>query len=234
MAATVLASGNQVVKTASAPLGPGGAAQGVVDGRGNLYTSLQYGVDVATGTLVSGGAAAQMKQAMTNIAAVFKAAQYQLDVSGASCWIYGFDAATFGNISSEYNTFFPNEDHHPSRSPTGATLVYENDALVGVSCSGFPNGGVRIAPPQFFSTDFNAQGLLVDGGEHLYTSAQVRPSGSAPQARAWLRSLTRSRARLPSSPHSPLPHHTRAAWLGPRLWPPGCGRRCERDAPSAV
>ena len=173
MTTTVLAGGNQVVKTPFAPLGPGGAAQGIVDARGNLYTSMQYGVDVVTGKLVAGGAAAQMKQAMANVAEVFKAVASinSLGTSGTSCWIYGFDAATFGNISSEYYTFFTNKDH-PSRNPTGATLVYD-DALVGVSCTGFPNGGVRVKPPNFFPTDFNAQGLLVDGGTHLFTSAQL-------------------------------------------------------------
>ena len=66
---------NSVVTTAAAPPGPGGAAQGTLDARGYLATSIQYGVDPQTSRLVAGGAKAQMKQAMQNIAAVFTAAE---------------------------------------------------------------------------------------------------------------------------------------------------------------
>ena len=118
------------------------------------------------------GAAAQMTQAMTNIAAVFSAASLDLAASSASCWVYGFNADTFGDISSAYYTFFPVKGRHPARNPTGAILIL-NGALVGVRCRGFPGGGVRVAPPNFFSDDLNAQGLLVDGATHLYTSAQL-------------------------------------------------------------
>ena len=166
------ARANTVIKTSAAPSGPSGAAQGIVDGRGRLTTSMQYGTDPATGKLVPGGASAQMIQAMTNIAKVFAAADLEIAQSGTSCWLYGFNATTFGDISGAYNTFFPDAAHHPARNPTGATLVLEG-ALVGVSCRGFPQGGKRIAPADFFASDFNAQGLLVDGGAHLFTSAQV-------------------------------------------------------------
>lgn len=162
-----------VVQTDLAPAGPGGAAQGLVDGRGYLTTSIQHGIDARTGKLVAGGATAQMTQAMSNIAAVFAAAGRDLATSGASCWIYGFNASTFGDISAAYYTFFPAMHHyHPARNPTGATLILDG-ALVGVSCRGFSQGGVRVAPPNFFASDLNAQGLLVDGGAHLFTSAQL-------------------------------------------------------------
>jgi enamine deaminase RidA (YjgF/YER057c/UK114 family) len=190
------ARANTVIKTHTAPRGPGGAAQGIVDGRGRLTTSMQYGTD-PTGKLVPGGAGAQMRQAMDHIAHVFTAADLEIDEDATSCWLYGFNASTFGNISGSYNSFFQNADSHPARNPTGATLVLEG-ALVGVSCRGFQNGGKRIAPADFFASDFNAQGLLVDGGAHLFTSAQVGadpvtgdlvPGGAASEARQAMSNL---------------------------------------------
>ena len=167
---SVAQSKHTVVQTANAPSGPGGAAQGIVDARGYLSTSIQYGVDPTTGVLVA-GAAKQMRMAMANTAAVFSAAGYELAGDATACWIYGFNATTFGDISTEYYTFF-SARNHPARNPTGATLALSG-ALVAVKCRGFGTSGERISIPNFFASDFNAQGLLVDDGTHLYTSAQI-------------------------------------------------------------
>merc|ERR1719424_2118252 len=114
---------------------------------------------------------------MTNIAAVFEAVAeaggdrldgFNLADAATSCWLYGFNSTTFGEISDTYNTFFPDKTRHPTRNPIGATLIVDG-ALVGVRCRGFINvdngyfDGVRVVPPNFFLSDFNAQGRFVDG-----------------------------------------------------------------------
>ena len=176
----------KIIATKNAPPGPYNATQGIVDARGSLSTSIQYGIVPSTNKLISNSAKEQMTQAMTNMAAVFTAAGLNLQTDGTTCWLYGAaatNAASFGDISGVYNTFFPKKHHHPARNPTGANLlcmkdkndhVCNGDPLIGVMCRGFPNGGVRVIPPSpFFDTDFNAQGLLVDESSRLYTSAQV-------------------------------------------------------------
>ena len=183
------AQANTIISTKNAPLGPYGASQGILDGRRLLTTSIQYGILPTTNKLISTSVNEQMTQAMTNLAAVFTAAGLNLHTDATSCWLYGaaeINAIDFGEISMVYNTFFPNKQHHPARNPTSANLLCTTEKtsygkkkcngnpLIGVMCRGFPNGGVRVVPPSpFFDTDFNAQGLLVDHGSRLYTSAQV-------------------------------------------------------------
>ena len=176
----------KIIATKNAPPGPYNASQAILDSRGALSTSIQYGIVPSTNALISKSAKEQMTQAMTNMAAVFTAAGFNLQTDATSCWLYGAaatNAADFGDISGVYNTFFPKKHHHPARNPTGANLlcikdkndhVCNGEPLIGVMCRGFPNGGKRVVPPSpFFDTDFNAQGLLVDGSSRLYTSAQV-------------------------------------------------------------
>ena len=180
------AHANTIVSTKNAPMGPFNASQGILDRRGHLSTSIQYGIVPSSNKLISTSVKEQMTQAMTNMAAVFTAAGLNLQTDGTSCWLYGaadINAKDFGDISSVYNTFFPKKHHHPARNPTGANLLCMKDKndhvcngnpLIGVMCRGFPNGGVRVVPPSpFFDSDFNAQGLLVDQSSRLYTSAQV-------------------------------------------------------------
>ena len=182
------AQSNTIISTTNAPPGPYGAQQAILDERGSLTTSVQYGILPTTNKLISTSVKEQMTQAMTNMAAVFTAAGLNFRTDATSCWLYGaaeINAKDFGVISTVYNTFFPNQQHHPARNPTSAHLLCTTEKtsygkkcngnpLIGVMCHGFPNGGVRVVPPSpFFDTDFNAQGLLVDQGSRLYTSAQV-------------------------------------------------------------
>ena len=140
-----------------------------------MVTSPQYGFDPSTGALASGGAYGQTIQAMTNIQAIFEVAGYALNSTATSCVLYLEDLDNnFNDASDAYKTFFP-YNPHPSRTPLGMLAHYEKvdkNAIVAVRCEGYPYDRRRVAPPNFFTDDFNSQGILA-GGRVLYTAAQV-------------------------------------------------------------
>lgn len=143
----------------------------VVNPSGWLTTSLQHGLDPVSGVIVSGGAAAQTRQAMNNLVEIFDASGYSMSDIATSCWVYMVNEDTdFDAISTVYKEYFPH-DIHPTRSPPGVGLSVPG-ALVGVQCEGFPGDRLKIMPDNFFPTDFNSQGVVADNAL-LYTAGQV-------------------------------------------------------------
>jgi len=159
------------VSTADAPSDQNASQGMVIVPGGFFYTSIQYGIDVKTGRLVDGGPANQTSQAMTNMAAVFSAAGLVLAKNATACVLYIANMDTdFDVISSTYKTFFPITPH-PTRSPPGVGLAIP-DALVGIQCEGAYGTRNPIAPPNFFVSDFNSQGMVASGSV-LATAGQV-------------------------------------------------------------
>ncbi|MBU0743027.1 Rid family detoxifying hydrolase, partial [bacterium] len=72
---------------------------------GALYTAGQIGLDPATGDLVQGGAAAQARRALTNLAAVVAAAGLSM-TDTARATLYLADLADFAAVNEVYAEFF--------------------------------------------------------------------------------------------------------------------------------
>eukprot|EP00013_Stygamoeba_regulata_P021927 CAMPEP_0177659396 /NCGR_PEP_ID=MMETSP0447-20121125/17420_1 /TAXON_ID=0 /ORGANISM="Stygamoeba regulata, Strain BSH-02190019" /LENGTH=429 /DNA_ID=CAMNT_0019164263 /DNA_START=79 /DNA_END=1368 /DNA_ORIENTATION=- len=158
------------INTAGAPTSPV-AAQGVY-AAGWLVTSTQYGV-LADGSLVPGGAGPQMEQALRNLEAIFAAAGLTIARHATSCWLFFVDVDTNFNAASDvYKTHFPHLPH-PTRTPIGGAFAAPAPgAVVGVRCDGALEPSRRVAPPNFFPTDFNSQGMVVKSAL-LHTAGQV-------------------------------------------------------------
>ncbi len=73
-----MSNGKTVVKTEAAPGALGPYSQAIVAG-GMVYCAGQIPLDPATGSIVSGGIAAQTEQVLANLRAVLKAAGSDLD-----------------------------------------------------------------------------------------------------------------------------------------------------------
>lgn len=94
----------QIISTELAPPAIGPYSQGVLAG-GALYTAGQIGLDPATGDLVQGGAAAQARRALTNLAAVVAAAGLSM-TDTARATLYLADLADFAAVNEVYAEFF--------------------------------------------------------------------------------------------------------------------------------
>jgi 2-iminobutanoate/2-iminopropanoate deaminase len=115
------------ISTPSAPAPVGPYSQAIAS-EGFLFVSGQLGIDVGTGGLVEGGAAAQAEQALRNIAAVLSAAGAAPgDVVKVS--VYLRDLGDFPAVNEAYARFFG--QWRPARTTIGG-LQLPKAALVEV------------------------------------------------------------------------------------------------------
>ncbi len=87
--------------TAPAPIGPYSQAVRVND---TLYVCGQLGIDPRTRTLVESGDASQMRQAMTNVAAILAAGYSLADVVQTQILLSTMD--DWGVVNGIYSSFF--------------------------------------------------------------------------------------------------------------------------------
>ncbi|XP_071857620.1 reactive intermediate imine deaminase A homolog UK114 [Bombus fervidus] len=100
-----------------------------------LYLSGALGVDVKTGKLVAGGAAAEARQALINMGHVLKEAGSNYD-KVVKTTIFLQDINEFSDVNEVYKEFF--KESYPARStfqvgklPMGAKFEIEAIAVVG-------------------------------------------------------------------------------------------------------
>lgn len=95
------------------PIGP--YSGGILAGK-TLYSSGQVGVDPKTGELVPGGTAAEVNQALVNLGAVLRSANFDYrDVVSAT--VYLADMADFDTMNKVYAGFF--REPYPARTTVG-------------------------------------------------------------------------------------------------------------------
>lgn len=86
-----------------------------------LYLSGQIGIAPETGSLVSGGIAAETRQAMANIGATLR--EQQLDYRHlVKCTVMLTDMAQWPEFNTVYASYFP-EGRYPARSAFGASAL---------------------------------------------------------------------------------------------------------------
>ncbi len=120
-----------VPERAPKPLGP--YSHGVRSGRW-VFTSGTIGNDPATGKLVSGGVAAETRQALTNLGGTLRAGGTSLP-QVVKTTVFLVDLGQFAAMNAVYAEFFPQDP--PARStiqvgalPGGASVEIEAVAVV--------------------------------------------------------------------------------------------------------
>ena len=116
----------ETIRTAAAPAAIGPYAQAVAAG-GYLFASGQIAIDPATGQLVDGGAEAQTRQVMANVAAVLAAAGLAFaDVVKTT--IFLTDMADFAAVNAVYGECFDGGPV-PARSTVAVAALPRGSAV---------------------------------------------------------------------------------------------------------
>jgi len=124
----------KIISTDQAPAAVGPYSQAVAVGD-FIFASGQIGLDPATGQLVGEDAVAQLRQALTNMAAVLQAAGSDLrHVVKTTLYLTNMD--DFPNVNRAYAEFFPSDPParatvEVSRLPLGALVEIEVVAYRG-------------------------------------------------------------------------------------------------------
>uniref|UniRef100_A0A2R5LJH6 Putative translation initiation inhibitor n=1 Tax=Ornithodoros turicata TaxID=34597 RepID=A0A2R5LJH6_9ACAR len=117
----------EVINTDYAPKPIGPYSHAVRVGQ-TLYISGQVGSDPRTGTLVSGGIAAETRQALTNIGKILEAAGTNFK-NVAKCTVLLADMNDFSEMNKVYAEFFPEQP--PARAAFQVARL-PKDALVEI------------------------------------------------------------------------------------------------------
>ncbi len=121
-----------IISTDTAPAAIGPYSQ-AVEVNGTIYTSGQIPLDPLTGEMVGSTATEQVRQVLTNLQAVLKAAGVELD-HVIKTTIFMTNLAEFANVNAVYAEYFPSNP--PARStvqvaalPKGALVEIEAIAV---------------------------------------------------------------------------------------------------------
>jgi 2-iminobutanoate/2-iminopropanoate deaminase len=117
----------RTIQTDEAPAAIGPYVQGTVSG-GFLFTSMQIGLDPATGELTGSTAPAQARRCLQNIGAIVAAASSSL-ADTVKVTVYMTDLAAFGAVNEVYAEFFG--DALPARGVVQVAALPKS-ALVAV------------------------------------------------------------------------------------------------------
>ena len=122
------------IRTPNAPLPAGHYAQAIVHG-GLVYVSGQLPIDPQTGERCSGSVEEQVEQALSNVAAILKAAGSHRGLV-LKTTVYVPDISLWGRINAVYAAFFG--DHRPARAvvPTRELhygVLIELDAIAAIA-----------------------------------------------------------------------------------------------------
>jgi 2-iminobutanoate/2-iminopropanoate deaminase len=114
-----MAKAKEAIHSDSAPAAVGPYAQAVAAGDW-VFVSGQLGLEPASGRLVSGGAAAEARQALANVRAVLQAAGLELaDVVRTT--VYLADIGEFAAVNEVYGEFF--SPPYPARVTVGVAAL---------------------------------------------------------------------------------------------------------------
>ncbi len=123
----------EVITTDRAALPVGPYSQAIKTGE-LIFVAGEKGIDPATGTIVSGGIAAETRQTLENIAAILEAAGATMDHAVRTV-VYMTDISEFAEMNAVYAEYFPNDP--PGRScvqvvalPAGANVEIEVTAVL--------------------------------------------------------------------------------------------------------
>ena len=119
----------QQVHSPNAPNPVAPYSHGMV-GAGLVIPSGQVGIDPATGAMVVGGAAAEARQAIANLAAILEAAGSGLD-RVLKTTVFLVDMADFQAVNEAYRAAFP--EPYPSRTAVCVQALPVN-ARVEIEC----------------------------------------------------------------------------------------------------
>lgn len=119
----------QVVTSADAPAAIGPYSQAIMAG-GFMFTSGQIPLDPKTMQVVEGGVEAQVRQVLTNVDAVLKAAGLTKE-SVVKTTMFLKSMEDFGTVNPIYAEFFG--DHKPARSTIEVARL-PKDVLVEIEC----------------------------------------------------------------------------------------------------
>ncbi|MBC7187324.1 MAG: RidA family protein [Calditrichaeota bacterium] len=125
----------EIVRASDAPKAIGPYSHAVISSGELVYTAGQLGIDPATGELVGAGIEEQTRQALTNLAAVLRAAGSGLD-KVVKTTVFLADMNDFAAMNEVYGKFFTTDP--PARSavqvarlPKGARVEIEAVATRG-------------------------------------------------------------------------------------------------------
>ncbi len=114
-----MAKAKEAIHSDSAPAAVGPYAQAVAAGDW-VFVSGQLGLEPASGRLVSGGAAAEARQALANVRSVLQAAGLELaDVVRTT--VYLADIGEFAAVNEVYAEFFSSP--YPARVTVGVAAL---------------------------------------------------------------------------------------------------------------
>ena len=113
---------------------PAGPYSHAVRSGGLLFCSGQVGIDPATGSIVDGGPAEQVRQCLTNLQTVARAGGCEL-ADAVRMTVYVTDIGAFGEVNEVYGSFFADEP--PARVTIGVAALpggadVEVDAVIAL------------------------------------------------------------------------------------------------------
>lgn len=118
-----------IIQTNEAPAAIGPYSQGIVAGD-LVFVSGQLGLDPQTGELKGADLESQARQALSNLQAVLKAAQCDLNHVTAVD-VYLTDMGTFAEFNAIYESYF--DTHKPARAVVGVASLPKN-GRVEIKC----------------------------------------------------------------------------------------------------
>ena len=113
---------------------PAGPYSHAVRSGGLLFCSGQVGIDPATGSIVDGGPAEQVRQCLTNLQTVARAGGCEL-ADAVRMTVYVTDIGAFAEVNEVYGSFFA--DDPPARVTIGVAALpggaaVEVDAVIAL------------------------------------------------------------------------------------------------------
>jgi len=113
---------------------PAGPYSHAVRSGGLLFCSGQVGIDPATGSIVDGGPAEQVRQCLTNLQTVARAGGCEL-ADAVRMTVYVTDIGAFAQVNEVYGSFFA--DDPPARVTIGVAALpggaaVEVDAVIAL------------------------------------------------------------------------------------------------------
>lgn len=115
----------KVISTDQAPAAIGPYSVGISAGN-FIFSAGQLGIDPKTGNLVEGGVEAETRQALTNLAAILKAAQSDL-AQVVKTTVFLRDMHDFAKMNAVYAEFFKNNP--PARSAVQVAALPKDGAV---------------------------------------------------------------------------------------------------------
>lgn len=174
----VTSAGNVVVKTDKAPAAIGPYSQGIFDTDNKvLYAAGQIGMDPKTGVLAT-GVEAQAERALTNVAAIFEAAQTWAGPSfslldASECLVVLANISDYEVVNGAYAAAFKGANGYPARAAFQVGKL-PKAAFVEVKCIGIATRRQEVKTEEApKAIGPYSQAIAHLDGETLYAAGQI-------------------------------------------------------------